>query len=444
MRFSGWIVLLSCVMLGSGCQPEAPAPKNEVAVRGAAWLGELSLGDLRWQVVLREPAGAEPAEMDVISLWRARVPLPDFQRSGETISFSLPEDLGAFSGRRDGDRISGGVKAPDGTLGALQLTLTNEPSIGYEDFEVQSEGVKIAATLAKPAGSGPFPLVAILHGGGDSDRQAAPYRFWADFLPRHGIAVAIYDKRGNGASGGDWRAVGFEARARDVESVLRAARSHDRVDPSRIGLIAVSQGGWVSTLVDSETPDLRFVVQISAPVVPVWQADTYANRVSYRADGLSEPEIDRALEIWLTSLDVTRDPESSSARRALERAVDSARGDDWFEQDPYDPDPVGTPFRQWYRLVLDFDPRPILSQSNTPMLWIYGDMDTQSDVFANVEELGILRSTLGKPFSVSVYPRAGHGVMIPLTFVNEPTWPMMTAAPGFFDDLLLWMRSAFE
>jgi alpha/beta superfamily hydrolase len=125
----------------------------------------------------------------------------------------------------------------------------------------------------------------ILHGGGDSSRESPPYGFWADYLPRHGFADLIYDKRGNGASTGNWRAVGFEERAGDVIAGLEWLHKHEAVDANRLGLLAVSQGSSVAGLVADRFPHLRFIVRVSGPVLPVVEADTTAIMNELRREG---------------------------------------------------------------------------------------------------------------------------------------------------------------
>lgn len=73
----------------------------------------------------------------------------------------------------------------------------------------------------------------------------------------------MYDKRGNGESGGSWKTVGFEQRAGDVAAAVRQLRELPAIDVGRVGLIGVSQGSWVADIVAAADVRLGFVVHVS-------------------------------------------------------------------------------------------------------------------------------------------------------------------------------------
>jgi len=69
--------------------------------------------------------------------------------------------------------------------------------------------------MCRPADPSPCPAVLVLTGSGPLDRDGSYRRLrldvsrhWARTLADHGIASFRYDKRGVGASPGDWRAAG--------------------------------------------------------------------------------------------------------------------------------------------------------------------------------------------------------------------------------------------
>ena len=74
----------------------------------------------------------------------------------------------------------------------------------------------------------------MLHGSGPDTRQG--YQLYAEYPARRGIAALAYDKRGTGASSGDWRRATFEDLARDALAGLDSLRLHPGIDSETVGL----------------------------------------------------------------------------------------------------------------------------------------------------------------------------------------------------------------
>ncbi|WP_143265479.1 CocE/NonD family hydrolase [Amycolatopsis lexingtonensis] len=97
------------------------------------------------------------------------------------------------------------------------------------DVIFRSADVELAGTLAVPDRRDPAPRVVMVGGSGPSDRTND------NFFPpivRHlvesGIAVLSYDKRGVGASSGDWLSGTIDDFAADAVAALNFLRSQPR------------------------------------------------------------------------------------------------------------------------------------------------------------------------------------------------------------------------
>jgi alpha/beta superfamily hydrolase len=88
---------------------------------------------------------------------------------------------------------------------------------------------------------------------------------FARFLIRHGMAVLTYDKRGVGGSTGDWNTASFEELASDVVAGFRYMKTRDDIDSTHIGLLGVSQAGWVMPLAALRAKDIAFLISVSGP-----------------------------------------------------------------------------------------------------------------------------------------------------------------------------------
>jgi len=429
------VLSVGCLLLASSAEAQDPL--------SGCWSAQLERDALRWDIRLDISAGTGDvaATIDVDALWLARQALPSFRVNGRNLRFDLPWDIGEFSGTFDPGRLSGTVTFEDGRASPLTFDPVPCRHRTATDLAWQSGDVTIEGTLTLPPGEGPFPAVVVLHGGGDSSRDSPPYAFWGDYLPRLGIACLLYDKRGNGASTGDWRQVGFEDRARDVGGGLARLRAHPSIDATRLGLLAVSQGSWIAGLVARSDPSVRFVVNVSGPAVSVVEADTYAVEAELRRDGWPEQDISERLRLWQLNAQVARDPESNEAWARLQTAIDAVRERAWFRSSPYDPDRQ-SPWRTWYHLVLDYDPRPVLDVLDIPMLWVFGAMDGQSDPARNLAILEGLRRA-GRAYTIAVYPQAGHGLLVPVDPRGRDA-DVLTTAPGFFLDLKRWLYTQLD
>lgn len=111
------------------------------------------------------------------------------------------------------------------------------------------DGVALAGTLTLPPGADPHPAVLCLPGSGKVDREsnAGAVRMTlgrplAAALARHGIASLRYDRRGVGASPGDWRSAGFLDNRADAAAALRALRARPEIRPEATGVVGHSEG----------------------------------------------------------------------------------------------------------------------------------------------------------------------------------------------------------
>ena len=114
---------------------------------------------------------------------------------------------------------------------------------------VPVSGAELAITLARPSTSAGerVPAVLILPGSGPSTRsESQPF---ADPFLRAGIAVLTFDKRGCGESTGSWLTSSLEDMAKDGQVLLDWLKARPEIDAAGVGLMGVSQGGWVAPLV---------------------------------------------------------------------------------------------------------------------------------------------------------------------------------------------------
>jgi len=134
-------------------------------------------------------------------------------------------------------------------------------------FNNDAEGFKLAGMLMLPEGNGPFPTGVIIHGSGPSRRNSKWYLSVAKHLKENGIAVILPDKRGCEKSEGKWLGASFEELATDTKGAVEFVKHQQMYEYTTIGLIGMSQGGWIAPIVATISDDVSFVVSISGAAV---------------------------------------------------------------------------------------------------------------------------------------------------------------------------------
>lgn len=152
----------------------------------------------------------------------------------------------------------------------------SDREIRREETRIQVEDTTLDATIISPANSAPHPAAVLVHGAGPGERSRLIEV--AESFARSGVEALIYDKRSVVYSTATNRDFGLLAD--DALAAVRLLRQRDEVDPERVGLWGISEGGgWVVPIAASRAPDeVAFAVLVSAPTVSpmrqlMWQAD---------------------------------------------------------------------------------------------------------------------------------------------------------------------------
>lgn len=278
-------------------------------------------------------------------------------------------------------RTTDGDRDPRATAQAVEL-LVDRPA------------GRLVGSLLLPAAPGPHPTALLLPGSGpvdrDSDAPRLPIgitRALAHSLAAAGVASFRYDKRGVGASPGDWRRAGLWDGADDARAALRLLATRPEVDPARLVLIGHSEGAVLATAIGADT-DVRLAgVGLLSPTartgeeVLLWQAQQLAR-------GLSAP-VRAILTIRRTDLvDSVRKNHDRIRRTTTEVArIGGVRTN-----------------ARWYREFMDHDPRADLRRLHLPVLALTGDKDLQSPP----EDLKRVAELVQGPVEAHVVPDVTH------------------------------------
>src|SRR5260370_5624877 len=135
-----------------------------------------------------------------------------------------------------------------------------------EDVRFSSGDIQLTGMVMGPHRAGKHPAIVLVHGSGAENRE---YMLpWARFLIRRGMVVLGYDKRGVGGSTGDWNTASFDDLAGDVVAAFEYLKTRSDIDPTQIGLLGWSQGGWIIPLAAVRAKDIAFLISISGAGIP--------------------------------------------------------------------------------------------------------------------------------------------------------------------------------
>ena len=240
-------------------------------------------------------------------------------------------------------------------------------------FRNDAQQLDLAGMLFIPSGDGPFAAAVIIHGSGTSRRDSGWYLTLTNHLQQNGIAVLLPDKRGSEKSSGDWRSADFHDLATDTLAAVQYLQDQEHVAISRIGIIGMSQGGWIAPIVASESSDIDFVVSMVGSAVTPREQLIYEENHNLRQMGFL-PGISNAIAMISTT---------------YIRNVAQA---------------------EFWDGVADYDPIPYWSAVDIPALVLYGADDTN----VPSEESARRLQELQKPnLHVEIFEGSGHALQDP-------------------------------
>ncbi|MBO9697729.1 MAG: alpha/beta fold hydrolase [Sphingopyxis sp.] len=255
-----------------------------------------------------------------------------------------------------------------------------------------SGDTELAGTLYMPAGRKPVAAVVVTHSASSPLRNASLYDHLKTALPALGIAVFVYDRRGSGQSGTKTAGGDFTILADDAIAAARSLKADPRIDPKRIGIWGLSQGGWIGPLAASRSPDIAFVIAVSAPVVTADVQMLFSSTNHLRANGHSKAEIDQMIA---TRKAVDAYMRGTGSHEAAQRMIDAAKTQPWFKY-TYMGETVRDRAVSGWRREIENDPLKNLTAVTVPTLVLYGADDAVVPVAVSVERLQAIAARMPK------------------------------------------------
>jgi uncharacterized protein len=332
--------------------------------------------------------------------------------------------------------------------------LTEEVAFTHED-------ITLAGTLTLPEGPGPYPALITITGSGPQDRDNAhpsipayrPFKWLAEHLVEHGVAVLRFDDRGVAESEGQFEGATSADFATDVEAALRYLRQHPEIDPERIGLLGHSEGSMIAAMVAARNPEVAFVVSLAGASVDGYTLMRNQIQNLAFAQAPTEEFAEQVIQMEITAMELAlaEDWEALEAHliESYLRQFEMLPEDQRPPQEQLEPLARQTATQQveqtyqdpWYGFFLRHDPARDWERVTVPVLLLFGEYDLQVEPELNKRpaEQALLRAGNDDVTTV-VLENSNH-----LFLETETGDPLeyaqleMAFAPGFLETVTDWL-----
>lgn len=319
-------------------------------------------------------------------------------------------------------------------------------AIAQTDTRFKSEGIQLAGRMMEPMGANETtPLIIYAHGSEDTawiERARDPYQ-----MVGRGISVFVYDKRGTGQSEGEY-SQNFPQLADDMVAATKEARRLAKGRFGRVGLVGLSQGGWIAPLA-SERADADFIGIGYGLVADIREEDADQVQRELRDAGYDES----VLSIGRKITDVTARIASSDYTDGLEELTELQQlyaDEPWFSvirggfsgvlinMSANDLRENGVP--QFNSLNIDWtlDPMNVMRGTDVPQLWVLAGEDREAPIELTSRRLSRLKRE-GKEITIYTFPDTDHGMW---EFVQDEDGnrELTRVTPGFYDLMADWAK----
>jgi uncharacterized protein len=351
-----------------------------------------------------------------------------FAGPGAAVPSSIESRL---SFQREGGRIASLTWQRDGAPARIAKRVDVER---HADVVFSNGAVRLAGTLISPVTGDKHPAVILVHGSGPATREfMLPF---ARFLVRRGMAVFSYDKRGAGQSSGDWKTASFDDLAGDVVAAFEHLEHRQDIDASQIGLLGVSQAGWIMPLAAVRAKDLAFLISVSGPGVPASETTIDQAQHEMTASGMRPAAVEQIVGLMKVQYEFARTGQGWDTYAAARSALVARMG----AAPPTFPGSPDDPYFNTIRRLYFYDPAPTLRQLRTPTLAIFGALD--NNILANKNRAAwaaALEAGKHPDYTLQILPRANH-IQLEAKAGNNAEMPSLQRfVPEYFAAIRTWL-----
>lgn len=398
-----------------------------------SWKGNLDVQGMKLPLVFHfsEQENKLIGTMDSPMQGAKGIPLDTVVVEGENVKIVV-RNLGiSYKGIYYNDTIKGifrqsGMELPLALIRKNDMQVLERPQTPHPPFNYQVEDVEIynseqknllAGTFCKPINKSDFPIVVMITGSGAQNRNEEifghkPFFVLSDYLAKKGIGSLRMDDRGVGGSEKGKANPTSEDFATDI---IASVDFLTKKGYTNIGLLGHSEGGMIAPMVAIQNKQVKFLVLLAAPGIPVQELmllQTNALGKSYR---LPPAVLKQNAALNLATYDFIQSYVGSDFNNALEKFIIQL-----FEQE------YGTTLSkkeitslvakqqkvvgsEWFRYFIKFNPKDFLQQLKIPVLAINGSLDLQVPPKENLQGIQqALEKSGNKNYAIHEFEGLNH------------------------------------
>ncbi|WP_313502028.1 alpha/beta hydrolase family protein [Kaistella carnis] len=328
-----------------------------------------------------------------------------------------------FSGKLNAEKLEGifsqsGMNFPLILTRNAETTIVNRPQTPKPPFNYNSddvtfkndtEGNLLAGTIATPKNfKKTQPILVMITGSGAQDRneemfEHKPFLVIADDLAKKGIATLRLDDRGIGGSEKGKEGATSEDFATDINSAVNYLVKNGY---KNIGLIGHSEGGMIAPMVADMNKNVKFLVLLAAPGIPILDLVLDQNKKLAESANLPQDAIDDVLAIKSKTFSFAKNYKGKDFKtdftKYLEENFPKMTAQ---KREPY----IAQMSSEWFLYFIKFNPDDYLSKVKIPVLAVDGSLDMQVSAKENLA--GIKKSLTkagNKKFEVLEFEGLNH------------------------------------
>lgn len=272
-----------------------------------------------------------------------------------------------------------------------------------------------------------YPAILLISGSGPQDRDETillhkPFAIIADYLTRKGFAVLRVDDRGAGKTTGDFSTATSKDFVDDVNAGINFLKKDEAIDTAKIGLLGHSEGGMIAPVVASSRKDIKYIVLLAGPGIPIVQLMGEQIKAVTLSSGESMDIANASQQLSKIVIDaLNKNKDTLYARTAIMKAVerwssnqpgnllDRLHLTDKLSRSGYVKAQLEAYSSSWFKYFLSFDPSPYLQKLSCPVLALNGSKDVQVLATSNLKGIEeSLKKSQSKSYMIKELPGLNH------------------------------------